>query len=178
MPKLSLGCGNEPQPKEKGWINLDINMQPGVDVVHNLEVYPYPFKDNTFDYILAEFIIEHLNDFSKVLKELHRILKPEGVVEISVPYDISYSTWSNYQHKRGFNLKTFLPFAKNTEHKSGQSYGVAWFSKMEQKLWFPKGLHIFSWLFDIIFNRMQKVYEETCLRTLIPSYSIKVRLTK
>ena len=175
MPKLNLGCGNDIR---EGYINLDCMKLKGVDVVHDLEVYPYPFKDNTFDYIWAEYIIEHLDNFDKILKELSRILKPKGKLVVKVPYDISYSTWSNYQHKRGFNLKTFTPFAKNTQHLAGQSYGVIYFSELKQKLWFPKGKHLESYLIEPIFNRIPTIYESTMLRTLFPAYSIIVELTK
>ena len=41
MKKLHLGCG---KVIKKGFINLDSVKLKGVDVVHNLDVYPWPFK--------------------------------------------------------------------------------------------------------------------------------------
>ena len=44
------------------------------------------FKDNTFDKIYAIQILEHVDNLSKVLDEISRVLKPRGKVIISVPY--------------------------------------------------------------------------------------------
>ena len=43
---LDLGCG--PFQKLEGSIGVDIKAASHVDVVHNLDVYPYPFEDNQF----------------------------------------------------------------------------------------------------------------------------------
>ena len=66
--------------------NLDRYKYEGVDVVHDLEKFPYPFPDNHFDYIYARGSIEHLGDFLGTIKEIHRILKPNGTVYIYVPH--------------------------------------------------------------------------------------------
>jgi len=57
--KLNLGCG---YTILDGWVNLDYLDGQGVDVVHDLEKFPYPFKDNTFDKVLASHIIEHVSN--------------------------------------------------------------------------------------------------------------------
>jgi len=99
MPvKLNLGCGNDIR---KGWINLDIIKKPGIDIVHDLNVYPYPFSDNYADYILMKHVLEHLDDVVKTIEEIHRILKPNGKVEIIVPY---------YKHKNAFTDVTHKHF--------------------------------------------------------------------
>jgi len=43
--KLHLGCG---KIIKEGYVNLDIQKLPGVDVIHDLNKFPYPFKDNSF----------------------------------------------------------------------------------------------------------------------------------
>lgn len=45
-----------------------------------------PFKSNTFDFILALDVIEHIYDTELILKELQRVLKKNGKILISVPY--------------------------------------------------------------------------------------------
>ena len=47
---------------------------------------PLPFKDNSFDFILAADVIEHIYDIDLIFSELARILKPSGKILISVPY--------------------------------------------------------------------------------------------
>lgn len=54
--KILLGCNRHPQ---KGFINVDIQPFPGVDVVCDLEK-PWPFPDNHADLIAAVDLPEHL----------------------------------------------------------------------------------------------------------------------
>ena len=46
--KLHIGCGND---IKKDWINHDIVKLKGVDVVHDLSQYPWPWSDGTFEEI-------------------------------------------------------------------------------------------------------------------------------
>ena len=50
---LHLGCGFN---KITGSIGVDINPDSAADVIHDLNNFPYPFKDNRFDRIIAENI--------------------------------------------------------------------------------------------------------------------------
>lgn len=92
MKRLNMGCGNDIR---SGWVNADFVKKNGVDVVHNFNKTPYPFKDNTFDEIDCIEVLEHLNDTVTVIREIHRILKPGGKVKITVPYYLSVGAWSN-----------------------------------------------------------------------------------
>ena len=49
MTKLNLGCGKD---IKEGYINLDI-VDYGGNQIHNINSFPYPFEDNTFDEIYA-----------------------------------------------------------------------------------------------------------------------------
>jgi len=82
MKKLNLGCGSRPI---KGYVNIDKFNLKGIDVVHDLNKFPYPFKDNTFDEIISEGCIEELDDFIKVMEELHRISKNKAKIRIHTP---------------------------------------------------------------------------------------------
>jgi len=59
MKKLNIGCGNK---KLKGWINLDFSKEVNLDIVHDLNKYPYPFKDNEIDEIYVDNVLECLNE--------------------------------------------------------------------------------------------------------------------
>ena len=48
--KLNLGCGTDIRPH---YVNSDVAALDGVDTVHDLESFPYPFEDNTYDEIVA-----------------------------------------------------------------------------------------------------------------------------
>jgi SAM-dependent methyltransferase len=51
---------------------------------------------NVYDFIICNHVLEHVLDFKKALKELYRILKPGGKLEITVPIDPKLnSTYEN-----------------------------------------------------------------------------------
>ncbi|MFH1182165.1 MAG: methyltransferase domain-containing protein [Candidatus Woesearchaeota archaeon] len=108
--KLNLGAGKD---IKEGYLNLDIVPLKGIDVVHDLNKIPYPFRDNQFEEILCLNVLEHLDDFQKVLEELHRIGSNGARVKIGVPYWNSLLVWADPQHKRGFTLDTFTFFEKS-----------------------------------------------------------------
>lgn len=70
MTRISLGAGQE---IEKGWVNVDLLDLPGIDVVHNLMEFPYPFESETADYIKAKDLIEHLPSYVP-----NRVTPPPG----------------------------------------------------------------------------------------------------
>jgi SAM-dependent methyltransferase len=105
---LSVGCGN--REREPGVVRLD--RVPGLDpdVVWNLNQYPYPFEDNTFDGIEAFDVIEHLEDLAEVFREFHRILQPGGWIKITTPHFSSANSYidpTHRQHLSYFSLDYF-----------------------------------------------------------------------
>jgi ubiquinone/menaquinone biosynthesis C-methylase UbiE len=44
-----------------------------------------PFRDNAFDAIIAQHVIEHLPDLDTALAEWHRLLKPNGRLALATP---------------------------------------------------------------------------------------------
>ena len=100
MKKLNFGCGNE---IKKGWVNVDIQKRKGIDKSFNFEEYPYPFKNNTFDYVLIDNVIEHIKNPHCVIRELWRICKKNAIIEIIVPYYNSYYAHADPTHVNFFN---------------------------------------------------------------------------
>lgn len=84
---LNLGAGNNPI---NGWINADIDSKYW-SVMYLNATKKFPFRKNTFDYIISEHLLEHLSieDAKKMLKECFRILKKGGKIRISTP-DIKF----------------------------------------------------------------------------------------
>jgi len=106
MKKLNLGCGYD---LKEGYINIDISPEVGADVVHNLNDIPYPFKDNTFDYIYAKDVLEHLipHRIPEVIDELYRISNKGAKWFIKVPFYNNRMTGGNILHFRGFDTTSF-----------------------------------------------------------------------
>lgn len=107
MKTLDLGCGPN---KTKGAIGIDKARIPGVDIVHDLEKFPYPFKDNEFDRIVSNHCLEHLEDFVGVMEEIHRICKPGAEVKIVVPYYTSKDFFTDFTHRHAFTEHSFNYF--------------------------------------------------------------------
>jgi len=110
--KLNAGCGTN---IKSDCINLDIVPIPGVDVVHDLNKFPWPFKDNTFGEIYMINILEHLHDTIKVMEELHRITKNGGLIHIRVPYWNSYYSIRDPTHIKKFHKESFDYFNPNSK---------------------------------------------------------------
>jgi predicted SAM-dependent methyltransferase len=84
--KLNLGCGSLVFKKENGWTNLDYNPGPGI-LQHDIYERPWPFDDDSFDFIYMSNILEHichLHWFS-IMAELFRISKDGAHWEITGP---------------------------------------------------------------------------------------------
>lgn len=51
-----------------------------------------PFKENEFDIILCNHVLEHIPDDTKAMQELYRILKPGGFGIFQIPQDLNRET--------------------------------------------------------------------------------------
>ena len=125
--KLHLGCGNL---IKKGWLNHDMVALPGVDVVHDLRQFPWPFDDGQFDDVYMKDVLEHLPDTIATMEELHRITRPGAKVYITVPYWNSCTAVGDPTHVRLFNESTFEFFDPRTNQcKERPYYSTARFYK-------------------------------------------------
>jgi predicted SAM-dependent methyltransferase len=111
LKKLHIGCG--PTNLLNGWLNTDLI--PHNDQILKLDVLngPFPFENETFDYIFSEHMLEHIDYASGLimLKECFRTIKKNGRIRISVPNMKSlikvyqnpdvplHKDWLNYQYK-------------------------------------------------------------------------------
>jgi SAM-dependent methyltransferase len=111
MNKLNFGCGED---IKEGFDNVDIQVNPKVQKSFDFDKFPYPIKDNAYDYIWSQNVLEHLNEPDKVLHELWRICKRGGMIRISVPYYNNKGAYSDMQHKHYFSDTTFKIFVDET----------------------------------------------------------------
>lgn len=80
--KLHLGCGPRHIP---GFVHVDAQPAPHVDIVGPVE--RLPMGDNSVSLIYASHVLEHFgrHAYKEVLKEWFRVLKPGGILRLSVP---------------------------------------------------------------------------------------------
>lgn len=57
---------------------------------HHFDVHSIPFDDSSFDILMANHLMEHVDDDRKVLREFYRVMKPGGWGILQVPID-----WNN-----------------------------------------------------------------------------------
>lgn len=83
IKKLHIGAG---QNTKVGWLNTDYRPKTS-QVVHLDATKPFPFKNNTFDYIFSEHMIEPVTYEQGLfmLSECYRVLNNGGKVRISTP---------------------------------------------------------------------------------------------
>lgn len=185
LKRLNLGCGHDIRA---GWINLDSANIPGVDVVHDIEKTPLPFKDGEFDEIICQDVLEHV-EWIPVLKDLHRILKQGGKLTIRVPHFTSRNNYSDPTHKKLFAIRTMEFFAAETDihkRKHREYYFDFKFSKLASvKITFEKNIflikYINNYIIEPIVNSSQNIrhfYETTGLSRLFPAENIIFELIK
>ena len=107
--QLDIGCGSN---KQKGFVGMDKRDIAGVDIVHDLEVFPYPIKSESCLIIIGSHIVEHIKPWLmlKFMDELWRILKFDGKLLLSMPYGISDGFVQDPTHCNPCNVATWQYF--------------------------------------------------------------------
>jgi SAM-dependent methyltransferase len=104
---LDVGCG---QNKFAGAVGIDSNPRSHADVIHDLGVLPYPFRENEFDEIICRHVIEHVPDVMSFVSELHRITRPGGRIKIVTPHYSNPDWPTDPTHRNHFNSYSFNCF--------------------------------------------------------------------
>lgn len=164
--KLNLGCGSF---RKVGYVNLDSSARLNPDVVHDLNRYPYPFDDNSFELIEADHVIEHLDDIFAAMRELHRMLKPDGRLVIRVPH---FSRgFTHPEHRRGFDVS--FPYYFDPAFRGGYTgtdfvclrTRLKWFAQPYlKKTVLPATAYIFGMAFGFLADLLANVSPFLCSR--------------
>lgn len=119
MVKIDIACG---QAKREGFKGVDIVDVEGVDIVHDLTQYPWPFEDNSVDEVYCSHYIEHIphdvkngdnrDGLIQFMNELYRILKPGSKATIIAPYYSSMRAFGDPTHCRFISDMTFYYYNK------------------------------------------------------------------
>lgn len=104
LKRLHIGAGHD---IKEGWINHDMVKLKGIDVVHDLNVYPWVWEDNSIDEVYMRDVLEHLPNTVRVMEELYRICKKGAKLYITVPYWNSFEAITDPTHVSQFNEFTF-----------------------------------------------------------------------
>jgi hypothetical protein len=120
---LNLGSGSIPLPR---YVNVDIAAIPEVDVVHDLDVAPWPWANSTVSVIRAYDIFEHVNEPVLFMQECWRVLQQDGLLDLHVSYWKSENAFTDPTHKRFCTEKTFDYWVAGTDFQAryGAAYGL------------------------------------------------------
>ena len=120
---LNLGCAKDIRSHADGWLNVDISPGRGVDFLFDANIMPWVFPDSSFESIYASHVLEHLTNLKGVMKEAHRILKPNGIFEIRVPFG-PIGTFCNDEpeHKIAFAPSSLSPYCTGNNGNTSLDY--------------------------------------------------------
>lgn len=167
--KLNIGCGKNIL---KGFINVDrFPQDSGVRKV-DLEK-PLPFKDNSFSFIKAYHILEHIIKYEELLTELWRVCKPNAIIDIEVPHFSSSSAFCS-THVRFFRCYEFeSEGAKRIPSKTPYN-----FESFDYQLLFCKGINPLNYLGRIfnISQGMRLIFDGTFVHNIFLADTVRYKL--
>lgn len=164
---LNIGSGHEERFGQENFVNLDIYPHWNTHVAG--DAHCLPFLNDSVDIVWLCAVLEHIQNPFKVMDEVYRVLKPDGLVLISVPF-IQYLHASPHDYFRYTKYGVRSICNKFTEIESGATYTKSMGTLLQQISIIP---HIYfdnkilknafsvllAWifspilLFDLIFKR-------------------------
>lgn len=126
--KLDIGCGRH---KDPDWIGMDIQALPGVDLVHDLNMHPWPVESGSIDEAKAWHIVEHIppvcvtvrgtrRPFIEFMDECWRVMRVGGRVDIETPHALNPMFWADPTHCNPCTEVTFENF--DPDYQRYQTY--------------------------------------------------------
>lgn len=106
---IDIGCGAAKQHPDA--IGTDRYPHAGVDIVADLE-HGLPFASASVDHVFAVHFLEHVHDLLRLMNDIHRILRPGGVLHVMVPNCQFVNAYADPTHVRFFNQQTFKFFCR------------------------------------------------------------------
>lgn len=120
---------------------MDRNRDSAADVVCDLDRFPYPFADSSFDRVLAIHVIEHVVDVIRTVEEFHRLVRAGGTVRIETPHYSDFSSFCDPTHRWHLNSFSFRYFGE--DHGGFGYYSRCRFREISVRV---KLLRLWKWL--------------------------------
>ncbi|MBI5115674.1 methyltransferase domain-containing protein [Candidatus Poribacteria bacterium] len=188
--KLNLGCGNKKLPL---YVNVDIVHSRAVDVVADLNRAPFPFKNDSFEEVLCDHVLAHMDNFHRTIMEIVRITKDGGKLRVFASYFPSTKWFGDPDHKIPFGWRTFDGYTKLVDEpkfyekwklQHATNYGAGFPFIMEKRWFVFSNFKAIKWIGHII-NLFPAVYDaffchwlpasEVCFVLRVDKRSLDVR---
>lgn len=117
--RLDVGCG---AAKQEGFVGMDVRELPGVEIVHDVNVIPWPLPDECVLVAICSHLVEHIPPvvlapdgstrfpFMEFMDEFWRVMKPGGKLAISHPHGSSQGFLMDPTHVNPCNEATWAYF--------------------------------------------------------------------
>lgn len=105
--RLDIGCGWKKKP---GHFGVDFRALPNVDLVLDIARDEWPFENDSAESVRMSHILEHIppgEAYLRILREVHRVLKPGGEFFVEVPKGGTPGAWADPTHVRAFESCSF-----------------------------------------------------------------------
>ena len=128
LVRLNVGCGRNIIP---GWINIDSASIDGVNMIAELDSLDgsricLDLSNDTVDEFLLSHVLEHIRYPLPLMKELHRIAKPDAVMTVRVPYGSSDDAFEDPTHVRQYFIGSWGYFSQPFYWRADYGYRGDW----------------------------------------------------
>jgi SAM-dependent methyltransferase len=148
---LDVGCGSAKTP---GAVGLDRSPDTAADIVHDLNEFPYPLEDGSFDVVLMQDVLEHVREPVRVIEELHRVLRAGGRLRLRTPHFSSVLAYGDPTHEHYFSALAIRSLAEpRFAHYTGARFRIV---HVTIDLWLPFRLTGIA----ALANRFPDMYEK------------------
>lgn len=103
---LDIGAGEDPHPAAT--TTLDQVALPGVDVVHDITERPWPIEESRYNRVVAQHVLEHVEQPQEVFKEVSRVLTPTGRFDVTVPIGLDARTDPTHVHEWTYDTPEYF----------------------------------------------------------------------
>lgn len=124
--RLDIGCGaNKVAPD---WVGMDMRELPGVDIVWDVERYPWPLPGDCIQSAVASHLVEHINPhkfgFVNFMNEVWRVMQVGGEFAIACPHGYSPGYLQDPTHCNALNETTWAYFDPEEPSTGGMLYNI------------------------------------------------------
>jgi SAM-dependent methyltransferase len=110
--RLDLGCGARAR---SGYFGVDLVERLGSDIVADLNQPLNLLPDNCCEAIYTRHALEHVQNLLPLMREIHRVCKPDARIEIVVPHFSNVYGHSDPTHVRFFGLYSMYYFCSRED---------------------------------------------------------------
>jgi SAM-dependent methyltransferase len=138
-------------------VTSDIQLGGATDLV--ADAHRLPFADGTFDAVVAQAVLEHVVDPWRCVEELHRVLRPDGLVYAETPFmqqvhmaPYDFTRFTPLGHRRLFRRFAELDTGAAVGAGSALAWSLAYFvagfgrSPRSRRLLYAAGCVLFAWV--------------------------------